>query len=318
MFRPRAAVTALALLLVMPVMPVMGAPSSPVRGAGEASLHGREFWQGIKDHQWALPQGESALALLKELSGHLGSRDPEMRDTFGYGIPARWIYVQKLLSPGELREILDLWLANLKTGIGETGTDSVLLRSFSALDLSILAAHDNQAPFLEPAEFRRLLDAALEYLGAEQDVRGYVPGVGWHHSAAHTADLLKFLGRSRHLRPEDQGRILEAIGGKMAAPGGAVYTFGEDERLARAVLSLIHREDLDQAAFKAWLERLSGSAEGLWEGELDLAKFARVQNTKNLLRSLLVLLSAEAAREEGPSPAAVQARDQVLEALGGL
>lgn len=292
--------------------------SGAATAAGEpAPRHDREFWRGIQEAGYALPEGESAAALVAELSALLGSRDPEERDTFGYGIPARWIYVQKLLPPEELREIMELWTANLRKGIGESGTDSVLLRSFSALDLSILAAHDNQAPFLEKEEFRRLLDAALEYLRDEQDVRGYVEGVGWMHSAAHTADLLKFLGRSRHLDRRDQGRILSAIGRKMNAPGGAVYVFGEDERLARAVLSLLHREDLDRAAFQAWLEDLSGLGKGLWEGSLDLRRFARVQNAKNLLRSLFVILSTEAGGEGVPE-AVSWARDQVLSALGGL
>lgn len=300
------------------VVCLMASLAAAGAAAGEPPGHGREFWRGIVEAGYAVPQGESAASLIVELSGLLGSRDPEERDTFGYGIPARWIYVQKLLSPEDLRRIMALWTANLRKGIGESGTDSVLLRSFSALDLSILAAHDNQVPFLGEEEFRRLLDAALAYLRDERDVRGYVEGVGWMHSVAHTADLLKFLGRSRHLRPEDQGRILEAIGAKLAAPGGIVYTFGEDERLARAVVSLARRDDVDRAALGAWLEELSGRSEGLWEGKLDLRRFARVRNTGNLLKSLFVMLSAEGEGREGAPEAVSGVRDEVLAALGRL
>jgi hypothetical protein len=273
----------------------------------------RSYWRAIVASGYAVPEGESAAKLLLQLSGLLGSPDPEERDEFGYGIPARWIYVQRLLSPEELRELLALWTSNLRRGIGEHGTDSVLLRSFSALDLSILAALDNEDPFLEQPEFRRLLDAALAYLKDEQDVRGFVAGTGWLHSVAHTADLLKFLGRSRHLRGEDQSRILDAIAAKMRAPEEQVYRYGEDERLARAVLSLLHRKDLERDAVKRWLDGLGTRSRGMWEGTLDTARFAEVQNTKNLLKSLYVMLSAE---KSGTTPDVL--RTQVLQAIQAL
>jgi len=117
--------------------------------------------------------------------------------------------------------------------------------------LSVVVARDNAAPFLEKSEFRELLIAAIEYLGAEQDVRGYDPRVGWMHSAAHTADLLKFLARSRYLDREDQTRLLEAITGKLRT-AAIVFAFGEDERLARGLLSLVAEpSDSVQAAHHA-------------------------------------------------------------------
>jgi len=276
-----------------------------------AAGHDVEFWRQIARNNYALPEGESAGALLLELSSLLGSPDPEQRDTLGYEIAARWIYSKELLSPAELRALGALWTANLKAGIGSTGDDSVLLRSFSALNLSVLAAYDNEHPYLSREEFTALLDAALRYLAEEKDVRGYLPGKGWHHSAAHTADLLKFLGRSRHLTPPEQQRILDAIAAKMEAP---VFVWGEDERLARAVLSLLVREDLDEAGFEAWRLRVTARSKGLWDGQLDVGRFAAVQNTRNLLRSLFVLLSGE----EKPSPARARAKAGILESLGKL
>ncbi len=39
-------------------------------------------------------------------------------------------------------------------------------------------------------------------------------------------------------------------------PGGVVYRHGEDERLAPAVLAILKRDDLDDAAVKRWLAQL--------------------------------------------------------------
>jgi hypothetical protein len=55
-----------------------------------------------------------------------------------------------------LRQVTKHWTGNLRAGLGETGTDAVLLRSFSALDLSIVAALDLETPFLRSPEVAAL------------------------------------------------------------------------------------------------------------------------------------------------------------------
>ena len=95
--------------------------------------------------------GELADALVLELNAYLGSPDPQLRDDCAYSIAAAWIYRDKRLSPETMRSLLATWTGNLRKGLGETGTDALLLRSFSALDLSTLAALDNATPFLTRA-----------------------------------------------------------------------------------------------------------------------------------------------------------------------
>jgi len=281
--------------------------ATPVPGATEPAKHPLEFWRKIKASDFAVPTGEAPLPLILELSDSLGSPDPEIRDGFGYDIPVAWIYGKKLLTPADLRVVLARWSANLRTGIGETASDSVLLRSFSALDLSVLAAHDLQAPFLSQAEFDALLTDALTYLREERDVRGYTPPVGWRHSCAHTADLLKFLARSPHLKVADHARILEAVRAKFTRLGDPVYVWGEDERLARTLMSLVRRSDFEPALIDPWLEGLATvhkSASGM--ALPDPALLAADRNASNLLKSLLALLSQPA--ETAPAVAPVRVR----------
>ena len=273
--------------------------------------HPPAFWRGIVERGFAVPEGESAAALLGELSGHLGSPDPELRDTFAYGIAAAWIYRDRRLSPEELRGLLARWTANLKEGVGETGSDRVLLRSFSALELSILAGTDNRDSFLTPEEHAGLLDAALAYLGAERDLRGFEPRVGWIHATAHTADVLKFLGRSAKLAPGGAARIAGAVEAKLAG-AGSPFVWGEDERLARALLSLVRRADFDPAPFAAWLDRLQAAQAALWRAPaLDPAAYVALDNQKQALRALAVMLAAEAE----PSPAAAAWRQKLIATL---
>lgn len=278
-----------------------------------SSAHDGAFWQKIVDNDAKLPEGESAPALIRELSQYLGSPDPVLRDTYAYSLSEAWIYRDQKLQPAHLRERLAAWSANLKSGLGEQGTDSVLLRSFSALELSLLAAYDLKSPFLTKAEFDALLGAGLDYLAAERDVRGYDPQKGWMHSVAHTADLLKFLARNPHLAPADQARILDAIAAKITTTGA--LTHGEDERLARAVLSLVRRADFDAAAFRAWHGAYPAQQKALWsKTPLDAARYAGLLNAKHLLVSLHSLL----AQVKEPPAAAVTARDELLATLGQL
>jgi uncharacterized protein DUF2785 len=220
--------------------------------------------------------------LARELSSLLGDRDPEIRDETVYTILATWIYRAPHVVDGPLLlELEKNWTANLTSG------DTVLLRSFSALMLSVVAARDNADPLLDATQFRGLLDAALAYLRDEKDVRGFDATVGWMHSAAHTADLLKFLARSRYLTRDDQPHILDAIAAKLAG-AGAVFIYGEDERFARAVLSIVNRADFDAAAFDAWVVRATPGAMSARPGQSELA--AR-QNVKNVFSKLFVLLA---------------------------
>jgi hypothetical protein len=195
--RRRRLMVALTLMLVLLGLEGSPAPVTPAR-------HVRAFWKGIVDHAYAVPEGQSPAALIEDLSEYLGSPDRELRDEFAYSIPVHWIYRDKRLAPEELRGLLRLWSANLEVGLGEKGTDSVLLRSFSALDLSILAALDIERPFLTDAKFHALLSHGLGYLAKEHDLRGYDERVGWIHATAHAADLLKFLSRNAKLKTTDQ------------------------------------------------------------------------------------------------------------------
>ncbi len=208
--------------------------------AATPANHSQVFWKDVIAHG-AVPKGESVGALADELSGMLASEDPKVRDETAYTLLEDWIYSKKLLGPDELRKLASVWTANLKDHVGDEGTNSVLKRSFSALSLSVVVARDNATPFFTREEFDALLNAALQYLKAEKDLRGYDAKLGWVHATAHTADLLKFLGRSRFLSPEGQGKICDAIGAKLAV--GKLYAFGEEERLARASLSVLRRAD---------------------------------------------------------------------------
>ena len=257
-------------------------------GLGLAPERGEAFWRAIAREGMAVPEGERAAELLGEFDELFASRDAFLRDQLGYGLAQRWILRERALSAEEARALTATWIGWLGRGLGEEGSDTVLVRAFTALDLSLLAALDLDAPFLGDDGFSALLDGALDSLANERDLRGWQDGVGWIHATAHTADLLEFLARSPRLDADGQARILEGIALRMSEPGPPVFVFDEDERLASAVVSVLAREDLASDAFAAFLELcrapLAPAAPGA--AEFEPARFAARRNTRNLLRAV--------------------------------
>ncbi|MGZ4112066.1 MAG: DUF2785 domain-containing protein, partial [Tumebacillaceae bacterium] len=101
--------------------------------------------QYIKDHDYELPEGQTPLRVVQEILDILGSPDPELRDTLGYTVLAHLLTDQNKLTSEELRQVLARVLSEemLFWQLGESGTDSVFLRSFSALALALVLIRDN-------------------------------------------------------------------------------------------------------------------------------------------------------------------------------
>jgi hypothetical protein len=291
--------------LILPVLPGAGAGR-----AQSPATHSREFWRSIVRNNCAVPEGESAFVLARELSGLLGSPDPELRDNLAYVILATWIVERGKFSQQELLSLLDEWRENLRSGLGESGTDSVLKRSFSALCLASLAEYDLKAPFLGAARFRALLADALAYIKEERDIRGYDENRGWIHATAHTADLLSYLASNALFTKDDQQAVLAAIAEKLSSVS-EVYTQREQSRLAQVVVAIVKRADFDGASFNAWIKRLKEEDRAVWSKTPPaLAALAKYQNRTYMLEALLAKMSME-----NLSPAAAGARDALINVL---
>jgi hypothetical protein len=276
-----------------------------------APAHDMAYWRAIAGSRFEVPPGETAQRLAPELVASLGSTDPELRDDLAFSTLSSWIYRKKLLGPDDLRPMIQTLTGNLRKGVGETGTDGVLLRSFSALTLSVIAALDNEAPFLSADEYAGLLDAALAYLHDERDTRGFDPRRGWMHSAAHTSDLLKFLARSARLAAHGQARILSALIAKNRdAP--ATFSQGEDERMARVAISIVRRADFDRDGFKSWLSE--AKAASAFPNPATVDALRAQENVRHLLMALWTELSVD----ERPSEGADFAKSALREVLKGL
>jgi hypothetical protein len=272
--------------------------------------HEPEYWKNVVKNHYAIPSGERAFPLARELSGYLGSTDPQLRDTLAYSILYAWIVEQKKLSSEELVTLLPEWQANLRAGIGETGTDSVFSRSFSVICLAALAERDLKDPFLGQDRFRALLGNALGYLHDERDLRGFDAKKGWIHATAHTADLLAALAESRFFTRADQGRVLAAIARRLAT-ANEIFTHGEQDRLASVAVTIVSRSDFDSELWRAWVAEMDNGDQAVFEESPP-----RVQDEQRFENDSYFLCAAIARISLKPAtPASADAQKTLLTVL---
>ncbi len=274
-------------------------PAEPPRG--------KAFWLALRDAKFALPAGESRAAVLRDAEVLVESEDPVLRDDVGYGLVSAWVYREQLVEAPALIEFTSHLQARLKELEGP-----VWGRSFAALSLSLIAATELKQPVLSQAQFDALVESATDELVLETDLRGHDPRLGWLHATAHTADLLKFLARDDRLVGAQQDRIINSIVHRLSH--GAAFTWGEDERLAATLRSLVIRKDARLGVLSAWLLTLPPANQALWTSPvLDPDAYAQLGNVKQTLRALYVVLSAS---ERTPTVDAT--REQLLEVLVAL
>lgn len=287
-------------------VPAAAARQAPPVGTGTRP---RAFWVGIVDSGFAVPQGMAPLDLLLELGGHFGNPDPVLRDRCGYGIPARWVVREKRLANDQLRRLADAWLGGLGAADDPSGGDPVLRRSFSALGLSLVVAADLGQRALDAAAVEALVARGSRQLLTNTDRRGFEPGVGWVHVTAHTADLLKFLGRHPLLTAPQQRQLLEALAAAVTS-SPTVFQWGEDERLSRAAASVLRRDDADPRAVEGFLDTLQQVGSRVdWDQPLANGGVGPALNAKAVLKDLHLVMSVAGKDDR---------RQQVLRRLEAL
>src|SRR5262249_46823731 len=130
----------------------------------------------------------------------------------------------------------------------------------------------------------------------------------WIHATAHTADLLGALADSFLRTPDEAAAMLAAIANRVNT-ATEIYTQGEQDRLAAAVVSVVKRDDFKADTFAPWLARIEEEDRNVWTA-ITVQALTRYQNHNYMLQALVVRLSLEP-----DSPKLAGFRQQVLEIL---
>jgi hypothetical protein len=237
----------------------------------------------------------------------LGATDPVERDEIAYPILATWI------SEGVYDDLLaglgDGMTAGLTQGLGESGTDSVFRRSFSALVLAECVERDNAESLVPPGKILDWGDRVTGWVVRERDVRGFVPGCGWAHAVAHGADALGVLADSPHFGLTELTVVLDVIADRVLLETPAPLTSGEPDRLAMATMGVLRRRLVPLRIIEPWLARITAAATATGGPERD--PYRVTANPESFLRALHIQVAF------APEPIDVRA-DLLLELVGAL
>ena len=123
---------------------------------------------------------------------------------------------------------------------------------FAALVLSEVARADRIDPVFTDSVRADLVEIAARSLIRVDDYRGFDPVEGWRHGVAHGSDLVLQLSLNPRVNADQLRLLMEATATQIAPRGTVFYTFGEPERLARAVVFAYRRGVLDGAFWDGW------------------------------------------------------------------
>lgn len=238
----------------------------------------------IKESNWMTPEEVEVYELCIKMMDSIGSTDSTLRDNLILSMFYRIIEYKKI-SYEQMKEILRLCLSenHIFYEIGKVKDDSVFNRTFSMLIIEAIVSSNNRAfeEFLSESEILNVYKKVMEYLGKENDLRGYVEGRGWAHSTAHASDTLCALVQSRYLEYRELIEILDIIKKKICI---STYTYinEEDERLINTFMSIYNRNIINTDEIISWIYSFKDiNANGKYPEEEHLR-----ENRKVFFRSL--------------------------------
>jgi hypothetical protein len=245
----------------------------------------KQFLRSSTENNYEIPAEIDSFAFAHALLANLASTDEELRDELSYMFLASGIIDRHKLTVHQVTEFLHLVLDkdHLFYHIGEAGTDSIFMRSFSSLIVAGIIYTDSRNPALSPQDVHLAKDALLHYGRQEKDWRGYVEGKGWAHAMAHLADALDECAQHQSMSSQDRQDILKNLRNLIKLPEPLYHE--EDMRLATIAYHIIVCKQVSDDFLTSWI------ANCYVERDSDVSVWMSASNAKNFLRSLYFLLS---------------------------
>ncbi|MGQ0646072.1 MAG: DUF2785 domain-containing protein [Gemmatimonadaceae bacterium] len=230
-----------ALLAVVSPTIAHGAPACPPPQRSRADL------DALKRGGFAVAAAEERNRLAVLLLSCFDDPDPAVRDGIVFEALSKWLRAREL-EPATIHTLAATLLPALRSADDARG----FRKPFAALILSEVARADRITPMFSDSLRNAFVAGAAAYMRQITDYRGFDPKEGWRHGVAHTADLVLQLGLNAQIEAEGLQVLLDAVATQIAPKGAAFYTFGEPERLARAVFFIHRRGVVPDAWWDSW------------------------------------------------------------------
>lgn len=246
--------------------------------------HNPELLAEIMENDCQIPTGTNPLVFCLALLDNFGSTDAHLRDRLSYSLLARLLTKYNVLTIQDRQTLLKVALddRHLFHRIGESGTDSVLMRGFSILVVPLILDPDIERQQLDADLVHDTIRRVLSYAREERDRRGYINGKGWAHTIAHTADALDSCVKHPLSNDSERLEVLHSVVDLATLPN-PIY-FQEDDRLAFTASRILEKGLVTTDALEDWLNRFTKP-----EGP-EPESVIRLTNLEHFIRSLYFML----------------------------
>lgn len=207
--------------------------------------------------------------------------------------------------------MLDESLNGMRYKLGNSGDDSVFVRSYTVLLLLELLHYNLENTIFDASHLELIYGAVTDTFLGEQDYRAVVAGKGWAYAIPHVGDNFWKLSQTEALEPSHRSEILTTIGGKLRSTGTYVFRHLEDERLAYVVLAVLEQGTVTPDFFEHWITELVTFSGSDYSAVVELPgeQHAAYNNVRTFLRSL----SFQLRFRKNPLPQA-ETFDKMIEA----
>lgn len=197
------------------------------------------------------------LKLAYDLIENIGDVDPIVRDEIIYPNLAHLLY-DKHFTEEQLSNITRELISDrfLHFDIDNDIELSVLVRSFTTLQLAILVHVHNRDQVLDEELMNEVYFRFLDYFNKEENLEGYREGVGFMHSIAHAADLFGQMVKVELYREDKIRSIFKAISKKFKT-SEHFFMYDEDERMTNAIFNALERGIVGKEFMIGWIHDFS-------------------------------------------------------------
>ncbi len=224
----------------------------------------------------------NAFELVYQLLPDIGHPDPEIRDGLMYPALAHLLH-DKHLNEEQLTAVLDKLIGPeyLMFDLENIVPNSVLIRSFTVLQLVILVYVHNRDQVIDPRYIDKLYNQFMLYFQQETILLGYEEHTGFLHAIAHSADLFAQLFQVKHFDETKFKAMFTLIQSKYKIDH-YYYSHDEDERMINAVVKALETDKLDDVFLTNWVTQVA-----TYTKPTDFpAAYYMKNNVRNFLRSL--------------------------------
>ena len=252
----------------------------------------KDILNTIRQNQYEPPLNPTINDLLPLLLDNIGNPDGDLRDRLIFDVLSEWIY-QGVYNRTQILDIVSILMDenHLFSGLGTKDNDTLFTRSFSVLQLwAVLFTHHKEA-FLPQEIIHQIAINVLTLLEQEKDLRGYIPGKGWGHCIAHSADCIAQLIKLPELDNSWHTRFMEAVISKVLE-ADFIYTADECERMAVPAAEIILRKSISSLELDELFDDLIATRK---RDGIQPQQFFRFVNARDFMRGIYFYLRKQNA-----------------------